>query len=206
MNEAGVIRAFIGLPLPPLLIASLSTLQRELQLEIDDRALRWTRPEQLHLTLQFLGDMESGSVPALAERLAENLEPHSALELSLRGLGCFPNARRPRVLWAGLSGEALPLQQLAAAAQEASRPFTQREAGRPFSAHITLARLRPEFRAGAKLAEALRRREQMSFGEWTAGEVELMRSELGAGGSKYSRLATIPLKLQERSSFSRRPV
>src|SRR5229473_1808380 len=97
-----MIRAFIAINLPPTARARLAQLQRELQLTFVAGAVRWVRPEQIHLTLKFLGDVPEESLSDLETALRRACQASVPLELRADGLGCFPHPQNARVLWIGL--------------------------------------------------------------------------------------------------------
>ena len=169
--------------------------RRELSRAGVDRGLRWTAPDGVHLTLKFLGETSSRLLPAIERRLVESLAGQRRFPLELSGLGVFPGARSPRVIWVGLGGD---LDALAAAqrqVEEAMSPLGFAPERRPFSPHLTLARLNDW---GAPL-------ERQAIGEIVAGQkwrwsgrfeatvVSLVRSELGRGGARYTQLLAVPL-------------
>lgn len=126
-------RLFIAIDLPVELKQALAKLRRDLP------GARWVPAAQIHLTLAFLGEVEEASAWRLNAELARiHLAPFT---LALTDLGCFPNRQRPRVLWVGLAPEA-HLTELAVAVQGAILATSLPVEERPFTAHITLARLR----------------------------------------------------------------
>ena len=126
-------RLFIAIELPAEIKSALSQLRRDLP------GARWVAAEKIHLTLAFLGEVEEAQVAQLAAELARiHLPPFT---LALTGPGCFPHRQRPRVLWVGLAPQPL-LTQLAAAVQGALLVCGFPLEERPFSAHLTLARLK----------------------------------------------------------------
>src|SRR5690242_13044572 len=102
------VRAFIAVELPAQVHALLSTVQGELRemMGSAEGAVRWVRPEGSHLTLQFLGDVPSELVPRIEEGLREAVAGVDTFLLEVSGVGAFPNPRRPRVVWVGLTGDA----------------------------------------------------------------------------------------------------
>jgi len=126
-------RLFIAIELP-------DEIKRQLEgMRTDIPGSRWVPMEQIHLTLAFLGDVDDATLERLTRTLAAIRSPGFSLRFS--GVGCFPDRRRPRVLWAGLEPEPL-LNGLAAAVREAVLACDIPLEERPFSPHITLARLR----------------------------------------------------------------
>lgn len=152
----------------------------------------WVAPANLHVTLKFLGRVDEARVPPLIEALGAIAAGRRALDLAVRGLGAFPTPTRPRVVWAGLA-EAPDLGALADAVDAACGALGFTREPRPFSAHVTLGRVR-EPRRRPQLAEALVR--SVDFGRVRIERLSLMRSEPSPGGARYTELAALPLAVQ----------
>jgi len=149
---------------------------------------RWVRPEGLHITLKFLGNVAE-TRRAEIEHALRSVRGHS-FALSLRHLGAFPNARSPRVLWVGI--ESGPdLERLASAVDKQMGSVGFEREQRAFSPHVTLARFneRPRGNLGSLLADS-----QPSFGTMTANEFHLYESKLSPLGSRYTKLASFKLE------------
>jgi 2'-5' RNA ligase len=153
----------------------------------------WVAADNLHVTLKFLGHLE----PALLERagnaLAGVASQHAAFELVVRGLGAFPAPGRARVIWAGLSAGAPALETLAARVEEALADGGFAREARPFSAHLTLARVR-EPRRDERLAAALEAGTAREFGRFRVEHLVLMRSDLSPQGARYTPLGRWALR------------
>ena len=148
----------------------------------------WVADSNLYVTLKFLGQVDAGRLPAIGEALGV-ASRWPRFELAVRGLGAFPSATRPRVVWAGLD-PAGALGALAAQLDGALAELGFPRESRPFAAHVTLGRVREPRRQPA-LAEALAR--AGDFGRLPVTAVSLMQSELQATGARYQPLATLPL-------------
>lgn len=186
-------RLFIAIHLPDEVRSRLAEAQRALQSRTSRGVVRWTPVEQMHLTLRFLGDVPEESVPDVIEALYRATLTTASFELSATGLGCFPDLRRPRVLWAGVSGDLDRLHALQELVATETAAWGQRE-DRAFHAHLTLGRFkdgagREASRLGAELAEEAHH----DFGRWRVSEVTLMRSELSPAGARHSVLAEAAL-------------
>jgi 2'-5' RNA ligase len=187
-------RLFVALELPEAVRAELERAQQRLRREVSSGLIRWARPDQLHLTLRFLGGVEAGRVPALVQALHQACRPFPALSMRAAGIGFFPNARRPRVIWAGVADMREQLAPLAAAVTQAPLAFSSEPPAARFAAHITLGRVKELSSVdAARLAHAAEREAGRLYGDWVAGEIALVRSRLAATGSIYSRLADVPL-------------
>ena len=188
------LRLFIALPVPESIKDQIEKVQSELQRKLADATIRWATRDQFHLTLRFLGhvpvDVVDGLVDAVRARCAE----FPPLDLRAQGLGCFPRVRSPRVIWVGVKDEAEALQPLQRAIQTSTLPFTSEVPEDRFSAHVTLGRVKNINRTQTEaLAGYLAERGASPFDQWTATEVEIMRSQLSPKGSKYSVMAAAPL-------------
>lgn len=191
-------RLFVALPLPEDAVAALTEAQDRLRRALPGRALRWTQPDQMHLTLQFLGNVVASRVPDLEAALRHAINPDAArpFPLHLDGLGAFPNLRRPRVLWAGLGGDSEALAALQTRVAAACAPFLAE--ARPdrggFQPHLTLARVKDRAgRAARDAGAALARSPAPPSVAWTATELRLLRSVLHPSGAVHSLLARLPL-------------
>lgn len=139
-----VIRAFIAVQLPVEVKEALGNVSRTLDSQVTRGAVRWVRPEQMHLTLRFLGDTDVQSLPVVQAALDAVATGYKPFTLQLEGIGCFPNARRPRVIWVGLSDDAGHLQPLKVALDERLVPLGWPPEDKPFRAHLTLGRAKDE--------------------------------------------------------------
>ena len=174
---------------------SLEGIQKELQHELHAAAIRWTKQEQLHLTLQFLGYIEELRLPEFENAIAHALKDWNGFELRSEHLGCFPSAKRPRILWAGLDGELSPLQQIKANLDKSLSCVGYVPEERPFHAHITLARIGEiRLREAKRLHEALGKYERQVFGTWRVQSIDFIQSSLSPAGARYQILRSFTLR------------
>ena len=187
-------RLFIAVRIPEPVKDEIEKAQGALRDALRTNTVRWTTREQFHLTLKFLGNVEAQRAGSLVEALRLACRGFTPLALRARGLGFFPERGFPRVVWAGAQDDKEQLPRLQRAIEETMRDFTTEAAERNFFGHVTLGRIkgirRPESEA---LVQAAAGMAQRVFGEWTAGEVELIRSELSPAGAKYTSLAAAML-------------
>ncbi|MDB6018945.1 MAG: 2-5 ligase [Pedosphaera sp.] len=192
-----MVRLFIALPVPAAVKDELRQVQAELSERMSDDSVRWTTPKQMHLTLRFLGEVVRSQVEDLTGAVREVGRQFPPLHLRAQGVGFFPNPRFPRVIWAGVHDIEGQLQLLQAAVSEASARFTDEEAEKNFTGHLTLGRVRnPKPTQAEALAEWARGIGERIFGEWRADTVEIMRSEPSAHGSEYTSMASIRLVVE----------
>ena len=132
------IRAFIAIELPEDARRALGNTARRLAEQLPQGSVRWVRPELIHLTLRFLGDTAVAKLPTIAAALDALGAQHAPFTLALSEAGCFPNRKRPRVIWAGLDGQLAPLQALKRDLDRALAASGWELEDRPFQPHLTL--------------------------------------------------------------------
>jgi 2'-5' RNA ligase len=143
----------------------------------------------LHITVKFLGATDDARLAAITGALGAGASSAAAFEVDVRGLGAFPSAARPRVVWAGLE-RASPLAALAGDIDARLAALGVPRESRPFAAHVTLGRVREPRRRPA-LADALAR--PADFGRLPVTHLSLMRSDLLPHGARYTELASVVL-------------
>lgn len=175
-------RLFIAIELP-------SEIKRELgKLRTAIPGVRWVPPEQIHLTLAFLGDVDEETTGRLTAQLAVIRE--NTFKLSCGNIGCFPDRRRPRVIWIGVKPEP-GLQKLAAAVQQSALYAGILMEERPFSPHLTLARLK--LPATAELGAFLDLMSRKTFEPFSVREFTLFQSRLTSQGAVHIPVRCYPL-------------
>ncbi len=193
-NEARIIRAFVSIAIPEGVKDEVERVQDALRRGLPEKPLRWTKRDQFHLTLKFLGNVETDRVTELSEALRNSCAGIAALKLRAERVGCFPGPRHPRVLWVGVRDDAEQLAELQSGIAATCGTFCEARADKPFTGHVTIARVNELKRPQAEaLAGRLRELTERRFGQWTAREVRLMRSELTPSGAVHSVLEVFPL-------------
>lgn len=196
------VRAFIAIASSRALLDALARLQSELRAGPGGGAGRWVAPENAHLTLKFLGDVPAERTAAIARALEATCAAQAPFTLTLQGLGCFPNTRRPRVVWVGVREERGALQALHSQIEQALAALGYPAEGRAFTPHLTLARVREGAAAGE--VEALGRSvverqptAELPLAQMLVREVILFRSDLRPEGPRYTPLQRAALQGQE---------
>jgi 2'-5' RNA ligase len=193
-NEARFIRAFVSLPIPEGVKDEIERVQEDLRRWLPARSPRWTKRDQFHLTLKFLGNVETGRVPELIQALRYICAGIPALKLRAERVGGFPGLRHPRVLWVGVQEEAGQLVELQSRIEAGCAEFSEEARDRKFTGHVTIARIHEMKRPQPESwAARLRDMTEKQFGQWTAREVRLIRSELTPSGAVHSILEVFPL-------------
>ena len=172
--------------------ASLAALVAKLRSAV--RSARWTRIEGLHVTLKFIGEAPAERAENIRSALG-TIPPRAPIAIEFRGIGFFPNERRPRVLWAGVKAGP-ELTELASAVESVVVPLGIAPETRAFSPHLTLARF-DESRGLDPLRAAIEKAGPLEFGGTTAREFHLYQSVLKRGGAEYTRLATFSFSGRE---------
>lgn len=155
--------------------------------------MKWVEPENFHLTLKFLGEVPEERIPAVREVLEKVAGQHAPLELELVGIGAFPNARSPRVLWAGVHEGREALIRLAIHLNRGFAGLGFEPESRPFTGHVTLGRARrPEPTPG--LDKEMLALQKSRLGRRAIEEFALVQSVLHPTGSVYTVLERFALK------------
>jgi 2'-5' RNA ligase len=185
-----MIRAFVSVPLPDDIRNRLAKFQQTVRSAGGD--VKWVRPESLHITLKFLGDVAEARIQDVCEAVRLSAAGIPPFTISVEGTGAFPNENRPRVLWVGISEGKTPLIALAGRleAEMAKIGFEKEE--RAYSAHLTIARVRSL--AGIEGVVERMRTAGFAGGRFEAGEVKVMKSDLEKSGAVYTALGTIKLQ------------
>lgn len=185
------LRLFVACELPDEVLNALGHLQDGLQ-RAGAEQLRWVRPEGIHLTLKFLGEVEAALVDKVTASLSACIQPF-VFRVRPDRLGGF-GGRRLRVVWVGLDGQTGELSDLAKTVERALEPLGFPAERRPFAPHLTLARVRE--RASAvereRLAGLLESYQLPPLTEFSLSRVALIQSILGPGGARYRTISKFP--------------
>ncbi len=188
-----MIRAFIAVEIPAPVRAALAEVQAGMMRADVGVKVSWTRIANVHLTLQFLGDIPDHLAPAISLALTAVAGQHASFDLPVGGVGAFPNVRVPRVLWVGCRDEAGKLKSLAAAIQARMQEFGFTPEQRDFAAHLTLGRIKVP-RADAALTKLLGSLTDCRCATMHVDAVHLFQSRLHPQGSIYTKLSSHVLK------------
>ena len=193
MNAATSIRAFVAVSLGKAVREQIALKQAQLAQTWALPHVRWIPAEQMHLTLRFLGNVETAQLPTLEAALREALQGVSPFRLAARGMGCFPSCQRPNIIWVGLEGGLIALRDVQTRVEHASASFSAHLEERAYHPHLTIGRVKVAGPTGRALGERIRTESKIAFGEWEVDRVELMRSQLSPKGSVYTTLAELVL-------------
>lgn len=187
-------RSFVAIELPDTIKASLESL--EMRLRGQGPRVTWVRPENMHLTLRFLGDVQEAGLSTLGEILDKAYGHFSPFPLTVREVGAFPNTKSPNVLWAGLEPLEGPLAAVQASAEQAACAIGLPPETKPFRPHLTLGRIRELKRdktpkptsSYESLSTRLLTEHSFYGGDFTVQAVSLFSSELTSEGPRHTRL------------------
>jgi RNA 2',3'-cyclic 3'-phosphodiesterase len=186
------IRTFIGIDVGDDIRDRLVSLQKNLALV--ESEVKWVEPENLHLTLLFLGEVDDRDIIDICRAAQKAVQAMPAFALSVEAVGCFPNARRPRTLWVGVGKGA---EEVCAVHDAIEAPLLEmgnyRRETRGYTPHVTLGRVRSD-RTNDALPKALQKHQTWSAGEVIVSDVLIMKSELGSDGPTYTVLGRAKLK------------
>lgn len=195
-HEPEQIRSFIAIELPQNVKNGLAKLLSELG-KTRHPFVKWVNSESIHLTLKFLGNIPFKQVAEINRLMEEAVQGTLPFHLEVSELGAFPNLKRPRVLWVSIKGEIDTLLSLQQSIDSALAPLGFTEEKRPFTPHLTLARLRERTSPAERkiFAELVMSTNFESSYPLEVKTISLMRSQLTPEGAIYTRL--FALKLQD---------
>jgi len=183
------VRCFIAIDIPPSVkrkIYELITVINE-RGYINKKDIKWVKPENLHITLAFLGNLPVEEISLLCDIITNVSKTNSPFEINLEGLGFFPNIRQPKVFWIGINRSASLFdlkRQIDVKLQQAGINYDKK----PFSPHITIARFKNTIEIKKQIFD-------IAFkDEFKVNELHLIKSDLFKEGPRYTELYSAPLK------------
>jgi len=185
------LRTFIAVSLSPSVLAGVGKLIRSLQVSLE--GAHWVEPKNLHVTLQFLGDVPLNDLPLLIRAVTQSLHQTDSFDLTFQGVGAFPNQESPKTIWIGCREGSEDLKQLAERICNGLIPLGFPKEARNFSPHLTIGRIK-KVDLRLPLMSLLDEQQNRLFGSCSVSEVQIFSSELTRRGPIYDELATIPLR------------
>ena len=185
-------RLFVALDLPNAVRQSLGELIARLKVEYS--GAKWARPESMHVTLKFIGEVDAKKLDPIRLALASVHSPQP-VDMHFRNMGFFPGERRPRVLWCGVEASA-NLAELAVSIARALVPLGVPAESREFVPHLTMARFQTDRKSGRDLEKLVRATGELKsydFGGARETEFHLIESKLKPSGAEYRRQQTYPI-------------
>ncbi len=183
-------RTFVAIPLPSECHRMLEQNQGKLRATGAD--VRWVAVSSIHLTLKFLGEIDTALVPRLSDSLRAACDTQTSFSLRVHGLGCFPNLRNPRVIWCGIDGEIQLLGQVRSKVEQACSPLGFAPEERDFQPHLTLGRVQGK-RNLRPLLDCIKIGSELEC-SFSVDHYNVYRSTLTPRGAVYDMLETISLR------------
>lgn len=177
-------RIFIAIDISEEAKAGIAKLTGELKADFPQVRVSWEKPEKIHLTLKFLGDIDESRLADLKEAVKETAREFAAFPVRVENTGCFPSPKKARILWLGMEDETGSLPKLQEKLEQEAAKIGFAKEARPFKAHLTVARLREPQRSRELVEKFLQTHfEPVSF---EVSEIVIYESKLQPAGSVYS--------------------
>jgi 2'-5' RNA ligase len=189
------IRSFLAFELPPeikMVVTGVFEDSRRSSLDV-----RWVRPEGIHLTVVFMGNIKTEDLEAMGNEIGRVCSDFSPFQIALKGIGCFPNSRNPRVVWLGLVGDVERMSSFRDRLQKQLLPFGIQEEKRPLKPHLTLGRFKKALRDEGSLRKLMEKHKDLTSPVCTLDEFMLFKSDLNPGGAVYTKMLSWPLSGKE---------
>jgi 2'-5' RNA ligase len=192
------VRCFIAICIPDVIKDGLTKLQKVLRFpEIPEAQISWARPEGIHLTLKFLGEVGEDGAARVGAVVGKAMQGISSFSVHVRGVSCFPSASSPRVLWAGVEEPSGKLKELQQCVDHATERLDFPSENRKFTPHLTLARIR-SLRRSEELIRRMNENRGIELGPFEVREVQLIQSILRPEGAEYQTLQVFILNKEEQ--------
>lgn len=180
------IRSFLAFDLPPQIRQVLGDAFEKVRKTSLDA--RWVRPEGIHLTVVFMGDVREEDLSPMGEFIGAVCSRYGPFTVALKGMGCFPNSRNPRVLWLGVEGTLERMSRFRDEVQRGLIPFGVQEEKRDFRPHLTLGRFKKPLKKSGDLEKLLSENRGLTSPACSLNELVLFKSDLRPGGAVYTKM------------------
>ncbi|MBN2407685.1 MAG: RNA 2',3'-cyclic phosphodiesterase [Elusimicrobia bacterium] len=182
-------RLFIAIPVTEDIKNRITSVQDDIRKDVRGKQVRWVKPSAMHLTLNFLGEVDPGSVRDIAGCMRRAAAGAKAFSVTASGTGVFPDKRRPRVLWVGCRDESGSIERIKKTLDADLSLYGFVPEKRKFSPHITAGRVRQPEGASPELEKFLSYKEEM--GIMRVDSLQLVKSELDPGGARYTVIENV---------------
>lgn len=189
-----LLRAFIAIQIPAAIQGAIQEQTSDLRRALGSALIRWVPPQNIHLTLKFLGDISPANVALLTQMLTQEAKQYPPFDIRVSGIGSYPTSRRPRVIWIGIHAPAV-LASLQHGIESTSARLGYAPEYRAFSPHLTIGRVKQNVSQTEmlKIRSALEGTTVGELGSARIDSVHLYKSDLQPGGPIYTRLFSAPL-------------
>jgi RNA 2',3'-cyclic 3'-phosphodiesterase len=190
-----ILRTFIAIELDETLRAAIARVQGKFKRLAPPGSVKWVAPEGIHLTLKFLGDTPASRLGQLEAALRTACTPYTPFEFSVEGRGCFPDTRRPRVVWVAVRDNGQMVTRLQTAVERYVAPLGWPTEERGFSPHLTLGRVSKNAAPAevAAVGQMVEKSVVEGIGVQRVTAVNLIASDLRPAGAVYTTLVSVPL-------------
>lgn len=192
MKNEQLIRTFLAIDPSPEIINEIGSIQNRLK-KIIQGDIRWVRPEGIHLTLKFFGNLSDEDIMKISEVVGKNVVGIRKLALEVKGIGVFPSLTHPRVLWLGMDGDVNTLIALQKKIDRDLQNCGFKREENPFHPHLTLGRIRSH-RGLIGLGKVVESRDDYPAGKFYAEGLTLFKSDLTPKGAVYTKLSYFPFR------------
>lgn len=187
------IRTFIAVELPEDVLSWIGSIQAGLRKS--GLGFRWVPVKNIHLTLKFLGDVQEGDIQKIGQEMLETARRFAPVSMTAKGIGVFPDFRRPRVVWVGVSGRTGGLVPLQSALEDRLADIGYPKERRPFKQHLTLGRAKKRIDTES-LVQAVTAFSGQESEPFLIEKITLFKSDLKPSGAVYSNLLEAPLEVK----------
>lgn len=183
-------RTFVAVEMPPALRSRLTRLQQSLSERLPPGCMRWVRPDGMHVTLKFLGEISTRELAAVVAALREHASEVDPFSLGVGGLDCFPNPNHPKVVWVNIADAPAMFGQLRDTVEAAAVAAGLAPDNKPFRPHVTLGRVQRRASKSdvRRIGQVVRRTPLQGYGTADVSRFALMKSDLQPGGAVYTAL------------------
>ena len=185
-----MIRSFLAIELPKLILKKIEEVQRDLRSTRAD--VRWVNPEKIHLTLKFFGNIEESRIDPIFKSIEEPIRNTPPYSIEVKGVGAFPQLRNPRVIWIGLVNGKEILTSFQKQIETQLEKIGFQTENRPFHPHLTLGRMKSS-RGKEEMVGRMEKHREEEFGDFQVERVILFKSDLKPSGPVYTLLREIKL-------------
>jgi len=191
VEEVAALRSFLAVELSREIEEGIRRIQEKLKRRVE--GVRWVRPEGIHLTLKFLGEIDPDRIEEIVDKAQQAVKGIGPFEIRIKGGGGFPNTKNPRVIWLGVEDQEGLLRELQARVEKGLEELGFKREERNYTPHLTLGRLRTG-RGKGGVAQAIKDIGDSDLGAMKIREIVLFQSQLKPSGAEYTKLRTIPLE------------
>ena len=185
-----MIRSFLAIELPKLILKKIEEVQRDLRSTRAD--VRWVNPEKIHLTLKFFGNIEESRIDPIFKSIEEPIRNTPPYSIEVKGVGAFPQLRNPRVIWVGLVNGKEILTSFQKQIETQLEKIGFQTENRPFHPHLTLGRMKSS-RGREEMVGRMEKHREEEFGDFKVERVILFKSDLKPSGPVYTLLREMKL-------------